>query len=252
MKTQELSVQSGVPWLVRALPRSRAGRRAAVAGGYAAALALAAWSAILAKEATFIPPLARVSVVGDQAPRSPAPSPSIEPAEVAHAAPDVDMDSDPGFVPGGAADDELASETGLPGPWGDLVYDPSVRWFNGRAVKPVRTMQMTVTAYSPDARSCGESADGITATLHSVKTNGFRLVAADPKVLSYGSMITVPGYDNDQIVPVLDCGGAIKGRRLDVLFPTHEEARQWGVRKITVVVWGYADGSPIDNPRKLR
>ncbi len=51
---------------------------------------------------------------------------------------------------------------------------------------------------------------------------------------------------------MLDCGGAIKGRRLDVLFPTHEQARQWGVRKIPVVVWEYADGKPADDPRKQR
>ncbi len=229
-------------------------------GGYAAALVLAAWSAILAKEATFIPPLAHV--VGLESSANKPPTSEARAAQMANAecrtqeplesALDEASDSDPGFVPGGAADESSRDSAEASKLWGDLIYDPSVRWFNGRAVKPVRTMQMTVTAYSPDARSCGESADGITATLHSVTTNGFRLVAADPKVLTYGSMLTVPGYDNDQIVPVLDCGGAIKGRRLDVLFPTHEEARQWGVRKITVVVWGYADGSPIDNPRKLR
>lgn len=111
---------------------------------------------------------------------------------------------------------------------------------------------MTVTAYSPDWRSCGDSADGITATLHSVTTNGHALVAADPRVLPYGSMVTIAGYDSGRIVPVLDCGGAIKGRRLDVLFPTHAQARLWGVRKIPVVVWEYADGKPKDSPRKLR
>jgi len=41
-------------------------------------------------------------------------------------------------------------------------------------------------------------------------------------------MISVPGYDKGRIVPVLDKGGAIKGARLDVLFATHEAARQWG------------------------
>jgi len=139
-----------------------------------------------------------------------------------------------------------------------LTMDPKVRWFNGRAVRPVRKAWMTVTAYSPDARSCGESADGRTATMHSVTTNGHALVAADPRVLPYGSMISVPGYDlhprtsEARIVPVLDCGGAIKGNRLDVLMPTHEQARRWGVRRVQVTIWGYADGSPRENPRTLR
>lgn len=129
---------------------------------------------------------------------------------------------------------------------------PSHRWFNGRPVRPARTMTMVVTAYSPDARSCGKFADGMTATLHSVTTNGGKLVAADPRVLPYGSMITVPGYDSGAIVPVLDCGSAIKGRRLDLLFPTHEQARKWGRKTLTVTIWEYADGLPPDNPRRLR
>lgn len=129
---------------------------------------------------------------------------------------------------------------------------PETRWFDGRPVRPVKTMWMTVTAYSPDERSCGDSADGLTATLHSVTTNGHRLVAADPKVLPYGSMLTVPGYDSGMIVPVLDCGSKIKGRKLDVLFPTHEQARAWGVRRLAVTIWGFADGQPAVNPRTLR
>ena len=130
--------------------------------------------------------------------------------------------------------------------------DASHRWFNGRPVRPARTMTMVVTAYSPDTRSCGKFADGKTATLHSVTTNAGKLVAADPRVLPYGSMLSIPGYDDMNIVPVLDCGGAIKGRKLDLLFPTHEQARQWGRKTITVTIWEYADGLPMDNPRKLR
>lgn len=129
---------------------------------------------------------------------------------------------------------------------------PNAVWFNGKKVVPVRTLWMRVTAYSPDHRSCGIFADGQTATLHSVWTNAGKLAAADTDVLPFGSMISVPGYDGGRVIPVLDRGGAIKGDRLDLLFPTHEEALQWGVRLVPVQVWGYADGSPIDDPRKLR
>ncbi len=143
---------------------------------------------------------------------------------------------------------------------GGFVPDAGVRWFDGRPAKPSRVVWMTVTAYSPDPRSCGDSADGITATLHCVTTNGHQLVAADPKVLPYGSMLTIPGYAigagsgkfEPAIVPVLDCGGAIKGQRLDVLFPTHEEAVAWGIRELPVTVWKYADGGEMTNPRRVR
>ncbi|MCK4871653.1 MAG: 3D domain-containing protein [Phycisphaerales bacterium] len=116
-----------------------------------------------------------------------------------------------------------------------------VRYFNGRAIRPVKTLTMIVTAYSPDSRSCGNFADGITASGYSVWTNGMKLAAADTSILPFGSLITVPGYDGDNVVPVLDRGGAIKGNRLDMLYPTHEIARQWGRQKLTVTVWEYVD-----------
>lgn len=118
------------------------------------------------------------------------------------------------------------------------------RYFDGRPIRPVRTMWMTVTAYSPDERSCDDSADGYTATNHSVWTNAMRMVAADTTVLPFGSMVSVPGYADGEVVPVLDRGGAIKGRRLDVLYPTHEIARRWGRQRVQVTVWEFADGKP--------
>ena len=105
---------------------------------------------------------------------------------------------------------------------------------------------MMVTAYSPDAQSCGEFADGITASGYSVKTNGMKLVAADTSMLPFGTMLSIPGYDDGYVVPVLDRGGAIKGDHLDALFPTHEEALQWGVQHLDVTIWEYADGKPND------
>ena len=119
--------------------------------------------------------------------------------------------------------------------------DSNARYFNGRPIRPVRTMTMIVTAYSPDARSCGQFADGITASGYSVWTNGMKMAAADSSMLPLGSLISVPGYDGGNVVPVLDRGGAIKGSRLDMLYATHKEARKWGVKRLQVTIWEYAD-----------
>jgi 3D (Asp-Asp-Asp) domain-containing protein len=116
-----------------------------------------------------------------------------------------------------------------------------VLMFNGRPLRKVRTLTMKVTAYSPDERSCGKWADGFTASGYSVWTNGMKLVAADTKLLPFGTIVTVPGYHHGKPVPVLDRGGAIKGHRLDVLYPTHEVAQRWGVQTLSVDVWEYAD-----------
>jgi len=134
----------------------------------------------------------------------------------------------------------------------NAITDTTIRYFNGRPMRPARTIRMKVTAYSPDEQSCGIFADGMTASLHDVTTNAGKLVAADSRVLPLGSVISVPGYDNGNMVPVLDRGGAIKGRRLDVLYPTHQQARQWGVQDLDVVVWEYADEKPACNFRAIR
>jgi len=104
-----------------------------------------------------------------------------------------------------------------------------------RSAKP-RVVEMTVTAYCPCRKCCGKHADGVTASGRSVKTNGGRFVAADTRVLPMFTKVAIPGYNGGKAVPVLDVGGAIKGNRLDVFFATHQQARNWGVRKLKVTV----------------
>jgi 3D (Asp-Asp-Asp) domain-containing protein len=124
--------------------------------------------------------------------------------------------------------------------WSEHTAASTAR-FNGRPLRKVKTLSMLVTAYSPDERSCGKSADGITASGYSVWTNGMKMVAADTRILPMGSLVSVPGYHEGKPVPVLDRGGKIKGHRLDLLYPTHEIARRWGAQRLTVTVWAYAD-----------
>ena len=136
--------------------------------------------------------------------------------------------------PGVAANHSAASRPADLRPAGGPMFDC-------RPIRKVGHMSMLVTAYSPDHRSCGKWADGITASGYSVWTNGMKLAAADTRLLPFGTIVTVPGYNGGQPVPILDRGGRIKGRRLDVLYPTHEVAKTWGAQRLTVTVWEYAD-----------
>lgn len=222
--------------------------------GYISLIGLTAYSAIVAKESRLDLPLAQISVQPIDA-ESLAASRAVEHFNLSAARAHSTISTETiEFGPPISADQQVLEHEGpalvsiaSPG-----LITPRTRWFAGRAVRPVKTLEFLVTAYSPDAASCGDSADGITATLHSVETNAFQLVAADPTVLPYGSMISVPGYGNDQIVPVLDCGGKIKGNRLDLLFPTHEQAIAWGVKRLTITIWEPIDGQPLTNPRHVR
>lgn len=58
-------------------------------------------------------------------------------------------------------------------------------------------------------------------------------VAADLKHYPYGTKLLVPGYG---LGTVEDIGGAIKGHHIDVWFPSHQEAKQWGARWLKVEV----------------
>ena len=56
-------------------------------------------------------------------------------------------------------------------------------------------------------------------------------IAADPSVLPFGTRLWVPGYG---LGVVEDVGGAIKGRHIDLWFPSHHAARLWGRRELIV------------------
>ena len=91
-----------------------------------------------------------------------------------------------------------------------------------------------VTAYCQKSCCCGKYADGITASGHKIQP-GDRFVAA-PKNIPFHTLITIPGYNNGQPVPVLDRGGAITAGRLDLYFDTHQEALNWGVQNVDVSI----------------
>lgn len=94
--------------------------------------------------------------------------------------------------------------------------------------------EFKLTAYCPCSRCCGKD-DGITAT-GTTATEG-RTIAVDPRVIPYGSTVTL--YYEDGTVHTYtaeDCGGAIKENRIDVFFDSHEAARAFGVQRAMVYV----------------
>lgn len=87
-----------------------------------------------------------------------------------------------------------------------------------------------LTAYCACEQCCGEWADGVTYT--GTEATPDRTIAVDPSVIPLGSTI----YINGQDYIAEDIGGAIKGNRIDIFFPTHNEALQFGVQYAEVVI----------------
>ena len=87
-----------------------------------------------------------------------------------------------------------------------------------------------VTAYCPCPICCGPRACGITAS----GARADHPLVAGPPWLAFGTPLNIPGYAGGSAVCVEDRGGAITEGRLDVLMPTHAQARAWGVRHLAV------------------
>lgn len=83
-----------------------------------------------------------------------------------------------------------------------------------------------ITAYCGCAKCCGKT-DGITASGTHVTAG--RTIAAPPEI-PFGTKLMINGH----IYTVEDRGGAIKGKRIDIYFESHEEAERFGVQYIEV------------------
>lgn len=74
-------------------------------------------------------------------------------------------------------------------------------------------------------KAVGQTAWGTQAT--------YGTVAADAS-LPFGTILFIPGYGYGRVE---DRGGAIKGDKLDLWFPSHTIAKQWGRKKVAVKIW---------------
>lgn len=78
--------------------------------------------------------------------------------------------------------------------------------------------EYTITHYCPCEICCGKWANGYTAT--GTKATEGRTIAVDPDIIPYGTTVIID--DHEYIAE--DCGGAIKGNKIDIFCESHEEA----------------------------
>ncbi len=116
---------------------------------------------------------------------------------------------------------QVAEAKSEPPPKPVVVKKPTTKW---------KTLKVTATGYCPCKLCCHPFADGKTST----GTNAWRPgVAVDPKIIPLGSKVKIPGYVYGTVIAD-DIGGAIKGRKIDVRFKYHWQARNWGRQVLTI------------------
>ena len=96
--------------------------------------------------------------------------------------------------------------------------------------QPISLGVCKVTAYCKEnyPHICNNGDSSVTAT-GTIPTAG-RTVAVDPTIIPYGSKVIINGHT----YIAEDCGGAIKGNRIDICFNTHQEALNFGIQYLDV------------------
>lgn len=97
-----------------------------------------------------------------------------------------------------------------------------------------------VTAYCP-CNECSEGYESMTST--GVKAKAGNTIAVDPDVIPYGSTVVI--YYDKELIGIFtaeDCGGAIKGKKIDIYFDNHDETIKWGRKKCIAKVYPNAKG----------
>jgi 3D (Asp-Asp-Asp) domain-containing protein len=79
-------------------------------------------------------------------------------------------------------------------------------------------------------------------------------VAADPKVIPLGSMIYVDTPFMEGIYQVVDTGGLVKGKIIDIFIPSYERCREFGRRmvKVKVLRYGFLGDPPEKQPKQSK
>lgn len=98
-----------------------------------------------------------------------------------------------------------------------------------RRFRILKSFVMEATAYTP-YRSGGGTGTGRTAT---GLPAGYGLVAVDPRVALFGTVLYVEGYG---LAIAADRGGAIRGHKIDLCFATRQQAIRFGRRKVRVFI----------------
>ncbi|MBM3790012.1 MAG: hypothetical protein FJW35_06630 [Acidobacteria bacterium] len=97
---------------------------------------------------------------------------------------------------------------------------------------PTSTMEFEATAYCDD---------GITKSGVPVARG---IVAADPSILPLGSLIRLENTSYQGVYRVMDTGGLVKGKIIDIYMPGLDEALEFGRRKVQVIVLVYGSSKP--------
>lgn len=126
----------------------------------------------------------------------------------------------------------VGQSTGMP-----IIGDGYIILPTGEVLTYYKKSTFEATAYTHHDAGC----DTTTATGSKVR---WGVVAVDPKVIPYGTRMFIVNKSGGYVYGLAtaeDCGGAIKGKRVDLYMPTLKEAYAFGRQDCTIYFLGGAN-----------
>ena len=116
----------------------------------------------------------------------------------------------------------------IPEPIKEPIQEPKIEY--------ISLGEFKITAYCSCSKCCGKWAynrpNGIVYGASGNELIPNYSIAVDPNVIPYGTKV----YFNDNEYVAHDCGGSIKGNRIDLYFNSHDDALEWGVQYYDVQI----------------
>ena len=115
-----------------------------------------------------------------------------------------------------------------------VIGDGYITLPTGEVLTYTRTDTVEATAYTHTDSGC----DKVTATGTTVR---WGTVAVDPSRIPYGTRMFIIANDGSYVYGIAtaeDCGGDIKGDRMDLYMPTYTQCREFGRRRCTLYFLG--------------
>lgn len=115
-----------------------------------------------------------------------------------------------------------------------VIGDGTITLPTGEVLTYTGTWEVLATAYTHTDAGC----DYVTATGTIVHIG---TVAVDPRYIPYGTRMFIVTNDGSYVYGIAtaeDCGGGIKGERIDLYFPSYRECMEFGRRQSTIYFLG--------------
>ena len=114
------------------------------------------------------------------------------------------------------------------------IENGTITTASGEVLTYTDEMQVVATGYNKTNEGCNDYT--ATGTLARVGA-----IAVDPRMIPYGTRMFIVSNDGEYIYGIAtaeDCGGSIKGNRIDLYFDTNAECFAFGRRDCTVYILG--------------